>query len=52
MQPIYDFITLDLENEHNLEHKPEHKKLYTKPKIYDAKGDLSKRWYHLSWLVL
>ena len=40
MQTIQDFITLGVENEHDLEHKP----LFSAPKIYDANGDLSKRW--------
>ncbi|WP_188373751.1 tyrosine-type recombinase/integrase [Winogradskyella haliclonae] len=41
MHSIYDFLTLDLQNEHDLEHK----KLYSEPKIYDGNGDLTKRWY-------
>ncbi|TCK64898.1 site-specific recombinase XerD [Winogradskyella wandonensis] len=45
MQTIYDLITLEVQNEHDLEHKPEHKSLFSEPKIYDAKGDLTKRWY-------
>ncbi|WP_282123080.1 tyrosine-type recombinase/integrase [Algibacter mikhailovii] len=45
MQTIYDFITLGVENEHDLEHDLEHKPLFSSPKIYDADGDLSKRWY-------
>lgn len=51
------FITFESRDEHVLEHAPEHdfdfnlqqkltKKLsYSQPKIYDAKGDLTKRWY-------
>jgi hypothetical protein len=31
--------------EHNNEHVLEHDINYSIPKIYDAKGDLSKRWY-------
>ncbi len=38
-----------LQNEHVFEHVFEHvlkeKKRYSEPKIYDADGDLSKRWY-------
>ena len=42
---IYDLITLDFLNEHDLEHDLEHKKKFSTPKIFDANGDLSKRWY-------
>lgn len=45
MQTIYDLITLDVQNEHLLEHLKEQKKPYYEPSIYDAGGDLSKRWY-------
>lgn len=45
MQTIYELITLDVQNEHDLEHDLEHKTLYSTPKIYDADGDLTKRWY-------
>lgn len=45
MQTIYDLITLDVLNEHDLEHVLEHDSLFSTPKIFDAKGDLSKRWY-------
>ena len=45
MQNIHNFITLGVENEHDLEHDLEHKPLFSDPKIYDANGDLSKRWY-------
>lgn len=31
--------------EHDFEHKVKQKKKYSEPKIYDANGDLSKRWY-------
>ena len=31
--------------EHDFEHKVKQKKRYSEPKIYDANGDLSKRWY-------
>ncbi len=38
-----------LKNEHGFEHDFEHtlkeKKKYSEPKIYDANGDLAKRWY-------
>jgi integrase len=34
-----------LKNEHDFEHDLKEKKKYSEPKIYDADGDLSKRWY-------
>jgi integrase len=45
MQTIYKLVTLQSQNEHDLEHDSEHKVLFSAPKIYDADGDLSKRWY-------
>ncbi|MTE27559.1 tyrosine-type recombinase/integrase [Winogradskyella ouciana] len=42
---IYDLITLDFLNEHDLEHDLEHKRKFSAPKIFDANGDLKKRWY-------
>ena len=45
MQTIYELVTLDVRNEHDLEHDLEHKTKFSTPKIFDAKGDLSKRWY-------
>ncbi|WNH09930.1 tyrosine-type recombinase/integrase [Thalassobellus suaedae] len=45
MQSIYNFITLGVENEHDLEHDLEHNPQFSEPKIYDADGDLTKRWY-------
>ncbi|GAB4161045.1 MAG: hypothetical protein Tsb0033_17900 [Winogradskyella sp.] len=42
---IYDLITLEFLNEHDLEHDLEHKKKFSTPKIFDAGGDLKKRWY-------
>lgn len=41
MPNLNELIILEHQNEHDLEHDIE----YTIPKIYDAKGDLSKRWY-------
>ena len=42
-------LTFAYESEHNfahdLEHNLAHKTIFSTPKIYDAKGDLSKRWY-------
>ena len=34
-----------LQCEHDFEHDLKEKKKYSEPKIYDAEGDLSKRWY-------
>lgn len=34
-----------LQCEHDFEHALKEKKKYSEPKIYDADGDLSKRWY-------
>jgi len=45
MNTIYDMITFDHQNEHDLEHDSEHKKQFSPPKIFDADGDLAKRWY-------
>ncbi|WP_397446923.1 tyrosine-type recombinase/integrase [Polaribacter sp. R77954] len=49
MPSIYEYLTLKESNEHDLEHDLEHDSkilpLFSKPKIYIAKGDLSKRWY-------
>lgn len=36
-----DVQTLDVQNEHDPEHNP----LFSNPKIYDADGDLTRRWY-------
>ncbi|WNH09893.1 hypothetical protein [Thalassobellus suaedae] len=43
MQSIYNFITLGVENEHDLEHDLEHNPQFSEPKIYDADGDLTKQ---------
>lgn len=45
MQTLNDFLTLEHDLEHNSEHILIQKKEYSIPKIYDAKGDLNKRWY-------
>ncbi|RSK40400.1 tyrosine-type recombinase/integrase [Mangrovimonas spongiae] len=49
MSLLNDFITFEHGNEHDLEHDSEHdlrkKPQFSSPKIYNAKGDLSKRWY-------
>ena len=45
MENIFDLITLDDQNEHDLEHDLSHKPQFSEPKIYDANGDLNKRWY-------
>lgn len=45
MDNILNLITLDVRNEHDLEHDLEHNRNFSEPKIYDANGDLNKRWY-------
>jgi integrase len=45
MQTIYKLITLECQNEHDLEHDLEHKRIFSTPKIFDGDGDLKKRWY-------
>ena len=41
MQPILEFLIL----EHRIEHDLQHKRQFSLPKIYNANGDLKKRWY-------
>lgn len=41
MQSIHEFPTYTTKIEHDLKVLP----LFSSPKIYTAKGDLSKRWY-------
>jgi len=45
MSLLSKFLTFEYANEHGNEHDLIYNKLYSEPKIYDAKGDLSKRWY-------
>jgi integrase len=45
MQSIYKFLTFTSKIEHNLEHDSKVFPLFSSPKIYTAKGNLSKRWY-------
>ena len=45
MQSIHKFLTFTSKIEHNLEHDSKVLPLFSSPKIYTAKGDLSKRWY-------
>ena len=45
MQSIYDFLIFTTKIEHDLEHDSKILALFSSPKIYTAKGDLSKRWY-------
>ena len=42
---LNEIITFEYQNEHVLEHDLQMKKNFSNPKIYTAKGDLSKRWY-------
>ncbi|WMI70086.1 tyrosine-type recombinase/integrase [Mangrovimonas sp. YM274] len=49
MSTLNEILTFEHESEHNfahdLEHNLAHKTNFSTPKIYDAKGDLKKRWY-------
>ncbi|MGK0253094.1 MAG: hypothetical protein ACI9OE_000554 [Mariniflexile sp.] len=40
MQNILDLLTLEVQKEHDSEHKS----LFSEPKIYNADGDLTKQW--------
>jgi hypothetical protein len=51
MQYIYNLITLDVQNEYDLEHDLEYKPLLSESKIYDADGNLSKHW-HICFLFV
>lgn len=46
---LNEFLTFEYQNAHVLEHDLEHdlqmKKNFSTPKIYNAKGNLNKRWY-------
>ncbi|MFK7813377.1 MAG: hypothetical protein AB8B59_12870 [Maribacter sp.] len=39
------FVTTAYENEYESAYNLPVKKIFSKPKIYSAKGDLTKRWY-------
>lgn len=45
MSNLNEFLTFEHRSEHTFEHTLPLKKLFSDPKIYNAKGDLSKRWY-------
>ena len=45
MSNLNKFLTFECQNEHVLEHDLPVKKNFSAPKIYNANGDLSKRWY-------
>lgn len=45
MLNLNQFLNFDSQNEHVLEHDLLKKKNFSPPKIYNANGDLSKRWY-------
>lgn len=36
MKTIYELVTLDAQNEHDLEHDLEHKTKFSTPKVFDA----------------
>ena len=45
MSNLNKFLTFECPNEHVLEHDLPVKKSFSSPKIYNANGDLNKRWY-------
>ena len=45
MLTLNEFLTFEHESEHKSEHDLTKSKPYSTPKIYDANGDLGKRWY-------
>jgi len=45
MATFYEIVTFEHKSEHVLEHNLSNPKNFSAPKIYTAKGDLSKRWY-------
>jgi len=45
MSSLSNFLTFEYDLEYVLEYDLKKKKQFSQPKIYDAKGDLSKRWY-------
>jgi integrase len=45
MSTLNEILTFEHENEHDSEHDPYLKKNFSVPKIYNANGDLGKRWY-------
>jgi len=45
MSNLNKFLTFECQNEHVLEHDLPVKKNFSAPKIYNANGDLKKRWY-------
>ncbi len=45
MTTLNEFITFEHDLEHVLEHNVTEKRKFSDPKIYDANGDLTKRWY-------
>jgi hypothetical protein len=45
MKSIYEYLIVTTKIEHDLEHDSKVLALFSSPKIYTAKGDLSKPWY-------
>jgi len=45
MSTLNELLNFECQNEHVLEHDLQMKKNFSVPKIYNAKGDLKKRWY-------
>ena len=42
---LNEILNFECQNEHVLEHDLQVKKHFSTPKIYNANGDLNKRWY-------
>lgn len=45
MPNLNRILTFEHESEHDLEHSLPLKNIFSEPKIYNAKGDITKRWY-------
>lgn len=45
MLSLNQLLTFDSQNEHDSEHDLSKKKNFSDPKIYNANGDVKKRWY-------
>ena len=45
MSTLNELLNFECQNEHVLEHDLQMKKNFSTPKIYNANGDLKKRWY-------
>ncbi len=45
MSDLSNFLTFEYDSAYDLEYDLNKQRTYSEPKIYDAKGNLSKRWY-------